>query len=522
MRPADAGRAGLLLLTAASAVFGVWLLLLARRQWFVTDEFGYFAPDGESVIGWLLRPHNEHTIAFTKAWFGLLLPTVGLRAYVLYAVPLVVSHLIVVAAIYRLTWISTTSRLIAGGTALLSLTMGGSAGTLTWAGQLQYTGSVAAGLIAILLAVDRPIRREFVVLTAIAVVGTLNGTAFVPFALAASITYLLRRRWAAAVVVSAIPLAWQVVVRVVWAPSDPFAATSLEQILRDGPAFAYSVLDAAISQTLAESHLSAALLVAMGIGTLAVVSAAGSRRTPLAERVATALAVATVLSMLVLIAGRLGRGVEQASAGGYSYLFLATLLPLAGLLLGHVSRSRAAVVGSTGLLLVLSLIGVAVFARSAIALSGWRLSGERLMETAAASLDDGLSTYSDQMPVPDTAPTVTQSQLRSWAMRGWLNAVDMGSVESDQVSLNLQWRTAVAADLVGTCRDVAAGSTFAIRYNSPIFVLALQPGSTFELQYPNSEAKRRLDVPNTPAAIQTLAQRDAVATAETGSIRVCE
>ena len=235
-----------------------------------------------------------------------------------------------------------------------------------------------------------------------------------------------------------------------------------------------------------------------------------------------ALAVATVLSMLVLIAGRLGRGAEQSSGGGYSYLFLATLLPLAGLLLGHFSRSRAAMVGSTGLLVVLSVIGIATFARSATGLSDWRLNGERLMETAAARLGDGMLTYPDQIPVPDTAPTVTQAQVRSWATRGWLNAVDRGSVESDQVSLNMQWRTAVAAGLGGTCRDVAPGSTFAIPHNGPIFVLALQPRSTFELQYPNSTAKRRLDVPSTPTAIQTLAQRDAVATTESGSIRVCE
>jgi hypothetical protein len=65
-------------------------------------------------------------------------------ATTLYIVPLVAGHL-VVAAIYRLVWISTASRTVASGIALVSAAMGAGVGTLTWAGQFQFVGSVANG-----------------------------------------------------------------------------------------------------------------------------------------------------------------------------------------------------------------------------------------------------------------------------------------------------------------------------------------------------------------------------------------
>jgi hypothetical protein len=76
--------------------------VLAPGQWFVYDEFDYFRAGDEPLLLWLLRPHNEHTIAVTKVWFGALLPIVGLRAYDLYLAPLVVAHIIVIGAIHHL------------------------------------------------------------------------------------------------------------------------------------------------------------------------------------------------------------------------------------------------------------------------------------------------------------------------------------------------------------------------------------------------------------------------------------
>ncbi len=37
---------------------------------FVTDEWDYLSRDTTMpFLEWLVRPHNEHTIVFTKGWF---------------------------------------------------------------------------------------------------------------------------------------------------------------------------------------------------------------------------------------------------------------------------------------------------------------------------------------------------------------------------------------------------------------------------------------------------------------------
>jgi hypothetical protein len=261
----------------------------------------------------------------------------------------------------------------------------------------------------------------------------------------------------------------------------------------------------------------------LALGILALLSAdTTSRQTTLSGSVTTSLALATTFSLLALSAGRLGRGVVLSSGGGYSYLLLATLLPLGGILLGHLARSRTALIGVAGLLVTLSLIGVATISLQASALSAWKINGERIMRTAAAQLEEGASTYPDQIPVPDTAPTVTQEQLRSWAATGLLDAVAPGPVESDQASLNMQWKIALAGEMTGTCSDLTAGGRLEIPAGAAVAILALQPNSTVYIQYPTSAARRRLDVPTSAAELQSLAQRPAVLTAAVGSVRVCE
>lgn len=146
-------------------------------------------------------------------------------------IPIVACHLVVVATIYRLTWKSTSSRVITSGVALVSLAMGAAVGTLTWAGQLQYVGSVAAGLIVVSLAIESSGRRALAIAIIAAVFGALNGSAFVAFGLAAAIVYGRRRLWTEALVVAAIPLGWEAINRLVWAPADPYAATGLGQIV---------------------------------------------------------------------------------------------------------------------------------------------------------------------------------------------------------------------------------------------------------------------------------------------------
>jgi hypothetical protein len=510
-------------MAVASVVFAGWLLNLDRQQWFVTDEFDYFNPGQQPLIPWLLSPHNEHTIVFTKAWFGLLSQLVGLRHYVLYILPLVVAHLVVVASIYRLTWRATSSRVIATGTGLVSLAMGAAAGTLTWAGQLQYVGSVAAGLIVVILAIESSGRRSLAVVVAAATLGTLNGSAFIAFGLAAAVVYVRRRLWTPAVLVAVIPLGWEAISRLVWAPQDPYAASGLGQILREGPSFTYSILDMAISQTVGDTHMSSALLAFLVLGTLTLISVnVRWRRTPLSGRIVAALAIAAILTMFSIIVARLSLGSAAWSGGGYSYLFLVSLLPVGGILLGHLARSKSALVGSAGVFLAITMIGAVTISDNAASLQSWKADGARLMQTAAAELDAGMSTYPDQVPVPGTAPTVSQQQIRMLAASGELDKAVAGPVEIDQLSLNVQWRIVPAGQTTGICRDLAPGTAFEMSAGASVSMVGLGPSAAVELRYPSSIAVRQVQVPGTASNLETLSQHTGIVTIQAASVRVCQ
>ncbi len=524
---ADPGRwVSYFVVALASVAFVYWFLGL--KQWFVTDEFDYFGPPaGQSLISWLIEPRNQHSGVFVFGWFWFLenFKGLGLRHYQIFMIPVMVGHVVVVAAIYRLTWIASASRVIATGTALAALVMGGGVGTLTLAGQMIFTCSVAAGLIVILLAIGGSGRRALVALIALSVAGVLIGNAFDAFAFAAAVVYARRRLWPEAIWVAAIPIGWEVGARVLWphASSNIYAATSLYQILRDGPPFAFAALDLAISQTLGDTHFTSALVMGLIVGTLALLSV-GPRwhRTASSGWVVAALAIAAILSMAALIEARLSYGIVIVSYGGYSYLFIVALLPIAGILLGHIARSRAALVGIAGVFIAIILIGKVTIESNALALGAWKLNGANLMQTAAAELNAGMPTYPDQLPVPDTAPTVSQAQLHLWATTGQLDVVMGGPGQVDQVSLNMQWRVVTTDQAPGTCQSLSAGESFAVPVGSAPSILGLQQGSAVNLAYDGSTAIRQFKVATTNVvSLQTVSGRAATVTVSAGSVRVC-
>lgn len=507
---------------AAAAAFALWLLNFSRHQWFVTDEFDYFNYNHEPLISWLLQPHNEHTIVFTKAWFALLDSLVGLRHYELYMVPLVAAHLVVVAAIYWLTWKATHSRVVTTGVALVALVMGAGVGTLTWAGQLQYVGSVAAGLIVLSLAIERSGRTALAIAISAAAFGTLNGSAFAAFGLAAAVVYARRRLWIEASLVAAMPLAWEAINRIVWAPQDPYAATGIGQILREGPAFAYSIFDTAISLTLQETHLSSVVLTALVLGTLGLISAdLRWRRTAMSGRVVIALALASIFTTLSLVVARLSLPPSSWGGAGYAYLILVTLVPIGGILLAHIARTRATLLGIGCLLLVITLMGANTFHANAAGLQSWKTNGEQLLQTAAAELNAGMPTFPDQNPVPDTAPTVTQDRLRALAASGQLDGLVASPVDADQVSLNMQWRLVGVDQPEGICRNLSAGQSFDMSVGASASMVGLSPGAAVDLQYTSSSATRHLTIPNATTSLQTVSQRSAIATIGAGMVQVC-
>lgn len=524
---ADPARwASYLVVALAWVAFVVWFLGL--NQWFITDEFDYFGPPAHQwLIAWLIEPRNQHSGVVVFGWFWFLedFMGLGLRHYEIFMIPVVLGHLVVVAAIYRLTRLASASRVIATGAALITLVMGGGVGTITLAGQLIYTLSIAAGLIVILFAIERSGRRALGVIIALSVFGVLNGNAFDAFAFAAAIVYARRRMWREAAWVAAIPIGWEIAARVFWpqASSNIYAATGLRQIISQGPAFAYAALDLAISQTLGDGHFTAVVLTGLILGTLTLLSVGPSwRLTAASGRVVIALALAAIMTMAALVEARLSYGIVLVSYGGYSYLFLVALIPIGAILLGHIARSRAALVGVAGMFVAISLIGVNTIGANARALGAWKLDGARLMQTAAAELSAGMETYPDQTPVPSTAPTVTQALIRSWVARGQLDTVIAGPRESDQVSLNMQWRLVPTSQAAGACQDLGTGGTIAVPVGASPLIFGLQVGTAVDLRYESSAAVRQFDVPTTNVvSLQTVSQRAAIVSVRAGSVRSC-
>ncbi len=431
------------------------------------------------------------------------------------------AHVVVVALIYRLTWLASRSRLIATGTALVGLAMGAGWGTLTWAGQLQIVGSVAAGLAAILLSVEDRGRAQLPLVVAVAVIGTLNGSSFVAFALAGAVVFAGRRLWTPAAILALTPICWQVVVKLVWDPENEFAADSLREILLSGPSFAFAVLDTAVSETLGTRGLTGAVLVGLVVGCLATLSSRPvDAITPTTTWIVQGLGVAVALSLLILAIGRLDRGAALSAGGQYSYIFLAGMLPLIGIVLGRFVRSTGGATLIAMLFLGVTLVGLADLSR-AEGLSVWKLGGARLTETAAALLSSNLETYPDQIPVPETAPGLDQRDIRRLSLDGRLAAVVAGRQEADQVSLNVQWRIVPAAAATGGCRNLDVGDFIRVAPGTGAVIRRTAPGTVFDLGYATSSASRRFVLPASPVALRSLSGREATLELVGGASRVC-
>ena len=508
-------------MTAASAIF---FLSIARTQWFITDDFDYFLPDdGRSTLGWFIEPHNEHTIVFTKMWFGLLGKAFGLDRYAAYAAPMILAHCMVGIAAYRLVWVATASRLLASTGAAMVFAMGAAAGTLTWAGQFQYVGCVAAGLVLINVAVSRVSNWSLTAVLMGTVFGTLNGSSFLPLGLATAAVFAVRRHWVLAVAAGLPPVLWAGLERVIWHVDNEYAPQSLEQIFAKSSTFAYTMLDTAVAATLRATGLTAAVIVAVVVGALALASTPRSRTLTASSRVVSgALAAAIAFMTLVLIAGRLNRTTADLSVGGYSYLFLATLLPLAVVLLAHAVRGTGW--GSVGAALLMSFVagmGVTSLTEQAADLSDWKLAGRDLLQAGAGGLLASVPAYPEEVVAPATAPTVTVERLVAWSRSGFISSTAASASQREQLSLTMQWRLSHVDSLEGRCRDIGPGASVIVSAAQRLTIAARSPGTLPALTYDGVPGSKPLDVTQLPGRVDSLVQRSAVLSPGAGTINVC-
>jgi hypothetical protein len=322
------------LLTLAAA--GIYLVYLATKRSFFLDEWDFLAYRGVHLAGsGLFVPHNEHwTTIPILIWRGLF-NVVGVRHYWLYALPMVVAHLAVVALLWRFMlrhnvepWVAT---LLAAAFAVL----GAGSENITSAFQITFVGSVAFGLLAI-----EAVEHDRLWLPALwGIAALMCSNIGVPMVLGCVLVALARRRLAAAAAAAIPPalifLIWYVLIGHIGTyTSTDIASLSLSGMV----SYVWIGLTTSMSGLVDGSpHVSSVFVNVFGALLVIVLASAGVAR----RNVPAALALTTLPFYVFVGLGRLQYGTGQAASSRYSYIAIAFCLPLIGQLITTLVRRRA-------------------------------------------------------------------------------------------------------------------------------------------------------------------------------------
>jgi hypothetical protein len=137
-------------LVGLSIVVAVWILELTSYKNFFYDEWGFISSRRPWRLDVILLPHIEHWSTVPILLWKLLFITVGLRSHVPYEAALLVVHVAAVLLLFTLIR-RRSGDVPAFGAALILLVLGSGADNIVWAFQVAWAGSVAFGLLAMLL-----------------------------------------------------------------------------------------------------------------------------------------------------------------------------------------------------------------------------------------------------------------------------------------------------------------------------------------------------------------------------------
>jgi hypothetical protein len=181
-------------LFGAAVVVALPLLLwFGREHWFYLDEWQILGADGVSNTGYF-DGHNGHWITLLRLEYRLNFALWGLRSYVPYQVPVILTHLAAAVLLRQLIRQCGVRDWIATATALAFLFFGSGRVNMTLGFQASLTGSLVCGYALFLLA-DGPRRvtgRDWLAL-GLGVVGLMTSSVFVAVLVGFGVTTLLRR-----------------------------------------------------------------------------------------------------------------------------------------------------------------------------------------------------------------------------------------------------------------------------------------------------------------------------------------
>jgi hypothetical protein len=301
-----------------SLVVAACLLLYNFRspRWFNYDEWDFLANRGVHLFGGngILYPHNEHWSTIPILIWRALFSLVGVHDYWLYAVPLIVAHLVCAHLLWRLMLRHDIDYWVATLLAATFLVLGIGWENLTWAFQIGFVGSLAFGLLSIEAVED----DNFVFPAVWGTCALMCSGMGVPMVIASGLVALARRRPRLAVAATAPPAA----IYILW--WHFIASFSEHPLFGTLPSFVWNGLTFSVS-----SYLDLPRIGGIAVVLLLALAAVWWRDVP------AALAVATIFTY-----GFIGLGRVDPTQSRYSYFAIALLIPLFGRIITLIIRQR--------------------------------------------------------------------------------------------------------------------------------------------------------------------------------------
>jgi hypothetical protein len=204
-------RAALICLALATAASGTYLLILQAHLTFYGDDWEFLLKRRAFSADAFLNPHNDHIVVIPVAIYKALLAVFGMSSAMPFQV--VATLIFLLSAVLLFAYLR---RRVGDWPALLGsiliLFLGAAWADLLWSFQMGLSGSMAAGIGA-LLALDRDDRKGDVIACALLVVATLFSELGVLFAVGAFVSVALgpsprRRRLYVALVPVAVYTVW--------------------------------------------------------------------------------------------------------------------------------------------------------------------------------------------------------------------------------------------------------------------------------------------------------------------------
>jgi len=422
---------------------GALLRAFTTKQWFFNDEWEFLVDRGFAGRPLqLLVPHNEHWSTLPLLVYRTLFGIVGVRTYTPYIVVLLLLHLVLAHALWRLMRHSGVDPWIATALAGLFILIGSGFENLTWAFQIGFVGSVLFGVLALLSTDVRPHgRRRLVMEWAFCVAALMCSGIGVSMVVMVGLGALLRRGVRAGVSVVIVPAvvygAWFVTVgRVgyVGVGLKPSDAALLVPYIWHGLTATFDALT---------DVMGAGVVVIIGLALWLAVR----RRNAIRHPAMTAAALTAPIFFLIDGVGRIALGVDQAGAPRYIYIAAVLLLPLAGNVMSHLAGGRVLFRALVVLVVAAATLHQAlVLQAEGQALATIRSSEQRQVIAAAQLLHSGMQTIAT-VPDPQWATALTVSDLEALDAHDDLPA-PIGLMPVDFLNARLALQTSLTTDPV--------------------------------------------------------------------------